>query len=78
LRERLNEIAAGVVRLTQTMGPSGVPDAPQSNGGGEHGESQSQPAPTEAPPTAPAGEQAGDNRTLADRLRALQHAAARH
>lgn len=67
LRERLNEIAAGVVRLTQSLeaaAPSVAHDSP------------AEPIPMTGPRApAPPAESEG---TLADRLHALQHAGARH
>ena len=72
LRQRLNEIAANVVRLTQTIAAGdGAPLTAEGNG---HGAArQPQPVPAAGEPAA-----AGDGTTLAERLRALQHAGARH
>ena len=68
LRERLNEIAAGVVRLTQSL---------EGNGGAAKDADDGPPAPIPLAPVqravSPGGE-TGDA-TLAERLRALQHAA---
>ena len=71
LRERLNEIAAGVVRLTQTL---------ETNGGEPHeGDAGTRPIPLTSiqrnAPAAPATATGENVDTLADRLRALQHAA---
>ena len=82
LRERLNEIAANVVRLTQTIASGdGAPlatadGAAESNGHGE----RRQPQPLAAAPDASEPQQAAasEGATLAERLRALQHAGARH
>lgn len=72
LRERLNEIAAGVVRLTQSLEANG--DALPSDdprGGGV----TPIPLPPAPRPASPAGGAEPGEATLAERLRALQHAA---
>jgi chromosome segregation ATPase len=69
LRERLGEIAAGVVRLTQSLEGIG--------GSASDAASPATPtplAPVQRPTLAPVGGETGDA-TLAERLRALQHAA---
>ena len=66
LRERLNEIAMGVVRLTQSMESGAPPEAPHTG-------------PTEvAPPPLAETEPDEGRTTLADRLRAVQRAGTRH
>jgi chromosome segregation ATPase len=70
LRERLNEIAAGVVRLTQSLEADG--DAAKSQS--EHGTVTPIPLPS-APRTAAASAAEASDPTLAERLRALQHVA---
>ena len=70
LRERLNEIAAGVVRLTQTLDSKGGNSPTEEIGGTRPIPLASVQRPVAAsPPSEP-----GDS-TLAERLRALQHAA---
>ena len=79
LRERLNEIATNVVRLTQTIasGDADAPRAAESNGNGNgHGPARQSPLAT--PTTAGEPVSANDGQTLAERLRALQHAGVRH
>lgn len=71
LRDRLNEIAASVVKLTGA-------ESPQDSGNGAKGE----PADEKRTPESGASSEAdqsqstGESRSLADRLRALQHAGA--
>ena len=71
LRERLNDIAAGVTRLGEPRSPEpdgaveAIPPAPESD----------TPAPAAALPAEPPAEVPN---TLAERIRALQHAGARH
>ncbi len=71
LRQRLSEIAANVVRLTQTIAADGATD-------GNGNAAARQPQPVAAAPVASEPAPAGDGTTLAERLRALQHAGARH
>lgn len=70
LRERLEEIAAGVVRLTQSA---------ESNGNGNRAPAASsppvEPIPMPQRPAATVAPGEGSDPPLADRLRALQHAA---
>jgi chromosome segregation ATPase len=69
LRERLNEIAAGVVRLTQNLGANGNSQA-QPDG-------VARPIPlasVQRPAAVPTAAEPNEN-TLAERLNALQHAA---
>jgi len=73
LRERLNEIAVGVVRLTQAMG-SDPTAAPDDDNGHRIAEATRAATPPAAGTTDP-GEGAG---SLADRLRAVQRAGTRH
>jgi predicted nucleic acid-binding Zn-ribbon protein len=65
LRERLNEIAMGVVRLTQSL-DSGTPAPTPHND------------PAEATPSVAVTEPDESGTTLADRLRAVQRARTRH
>jgi hypothetical protein len=67
LRERLNEIAAGVVRLTQTTGD----DTAEGNGR----KAEPPAVPRQAGPASPAEP---TETTLAERLRALQPTGVRH
>jgi chromosome segregation ATPase len=71
LRERLNEIAAGVVRITRTLeGGGNDTPAPEDDG-------TASPIPlttVQRPAPAATGGESSDS-TLAERLRALQHAA---
>ena len=71
LRERLNEIAAGVVRITRTLeGGGNDTPAPEDDG-------SASPIPlttVQRPAPAATGGETSDS-TLAERLRALQHAA---
>ena len=77
LRQRLSEIAANVVRLTQTIAagdgvaPDGVADG-TGNGTGR------QPQPVAAAPVTGEPTTVSSGTTLAERLRALQHAGTRH
>ena len=74
LRERLNEIAAGVVCLTQSM----TNDPEAASASDENGDHRNPDAPIALPAgPRPATGEAGEG-TLAERLRALQRAGARH
>ena len=87
LRERLAEVAGNIVKLTQAVAsaPTPMPHlAEDANGNGEHA-----PPPKPAPPTViatdgdptppPPPPRPADGRSLAERIRALQHStAARH
>jgi hypothetical protein len=66
LRERLNDIAAGVMRLGEPRSQDNAPE-PEA----------ALPEP-EAPPAPLPAEPAEVPNTLAERIRALQHAGARH
>jgi chromosome segregation ATPase len=81
LRQRLNEIAANVVRLTQAIatgdGAPLVPDGASGNGHGYGAERQPESVSAAATP-GEAEPAATESATLAERLRALQHAGARH
>jgi chromosome segregation ATPase len=74
LRDRLNEIAAGVVRLTQSLDANGGTPAIEEE------ETAARPIPLAPAPRPSQGSPSSDTgeATLAERLRALQHAGARH
>ncbi len=85
IRERLAEIAASVLHMTQSSGNGEAKPAlvrtetAIGNGNGRHAGSQAAPAPAAAPRAA-ASPQASETerspeRSLAERIRALQHAA---
>ncbi len=82
LRERLTTIAADVARLTQTTRPVALPAIEDVNGAGNGNGAlhKAAPRPLRPPPEAPpvGGEVSPAGKTLAERIRALQHAAARH
>ncbi len=88
LRERLSEVASSVVRMTQSGAPP-VAATNGENGNGENGNgdaakhatpvSAMPPAgPAPARPSHPDTPRPVEGRSLAERIRALQHAAARH
>ena len=87
LRDRLGQIASDVVRLTQTFNEGDAP-APAANGSNGH-RAEEAPRPGAVPvnrptavPASPSAEaetaQPAETKPLAERLRALQHTAARH
>lgn len=85
LRDRLVSVAADVIRQTRTTDetePRSLHQRENGNGNGEHAESTApqfhDPAPQSpaAPPAARS--QPIEGKTLAERLRALQHTASRH
>lgn len=87
LRERLGAIASDVVRLTQTPRAPAAHAVEEANGAGNgNGNGAAHkpaPAPAARPLRAPgevvpAGEASPAGKTLAERIRALQHSAARH
>lgn len=87
LRDRLAQIAADVVRLGDGAGEAGTAAAPAApaaaNGGNGHAvhEEPAQPLPLHGAPGAPATAEdvaPAEVKPLAERLRALQHTAARH
>jgi DNA repair exonuclease SbcCD ATPase subunit len=80
LRDRLAQIAADVVRMSD--GFSATPAPAAANGGNGHAtEEQPRPVPLHPAPGAPEADETArpaETRPLAERLRALQHTAARH
>jgi chromosome segregation ATPase len=79
LRDRLSAIAADVTRLTQAPQSPALHVAEDGNGAGNGNGGTHKPAPRPARPTeVAAGEISPAGKTLAERIRALQHSAARH
>jgi len=84
IRDRLSAIAADVVRLTQAPAPPALHRAEEGNGAGNGSGTPAngngaghKPAARPAQP-AEAGEISPAGKTLAERIRALQHSVARH
>ena len=89
LRRRLGEIAANVMKLTEAPGaapPAGLHLVEDANGNGEAAPRTTPPQPLQRPrppveaerAAAVEGTRPAETRSLAERLRALQHTAARH
>jgi chromosome segregation ATPase len=81
LRDRLTAIAADVVRLTQAPHAAGLHAVEDGNGAGGNGNGAARkpaPRPARAAADVAAAEVSPAGKTLAERIRALQHSAARH